>query len=89
MDGKYSTQGFVRQVIEKEASRRVSRSQGSRVLFSKMDGFEDRGPQGRAVSGHRQGRTHPTLLRPVRSLALVLRRSPAIGESIPARNVSE
>lgn len=40
VDGKYSTRSFVRQVIEKGSEPARFAFAGSRVLFSKMDGFE-------------------------------------------------
>ncbi len=40
VDGKYSTRGFVRQVIEKGSEPARFAFAGSRVLFSKMDGFK-------------------------------------------------
>jgi hypothetical protein len=41
VDGKYSTQTFVRQVIEKGSEPARFAFAGSRVLFSKIDGFEE------------------------------------------------
>jgi predicted nucleotidyltransferase len=41
VDGKYSTREFVRQVIEKGSEPARFAFAGSRVLFNKMDGFED------------------------------------------------
>ena len=41
VDGKYSTQTFVRQVIEKGSEPARFAFSGSRVLFSKLDGFAD------------------------------------------------
>jgi predicted nucleotidyltransferase len=40
VDGKYSTRSFVRQVVEKGSDPARFAFEGSRVLFSKMDGFE-------------------------------------------------
>jgi len=41
VDGKYSTQKFVRQVIEKGSEPARFAFAGSQVLFSKLNGFED------------------------------------------------
>jgi predicted nucleotidyltransferase len=41
VDGKYSTQTFVRQVIEKGSEPARFAFAGSRVLFSKIDGFAE------------------------------------------------
>ena len=41
VDGKYSTQSFVKQVAEKGSDPARFAFAGSHVLFSKMDGFED------------------------------------------------
>jgi predicted nucleotidyltransferase len=41
VDGKYSTHGFVKQVIEKGSEPARFAFAGARVLFSKIDGFEE------------------------------------------------